>query len=294
MGPLAGEKRGEPNQEPIKLRWPLGHYYSPVPDTRRLALRRFRLRVWPPKPHPTPGIDWRGPEQLALCRELAAQDPLEFPAARTADETEYFKQNQMFLALDAWVLQAMLRHLEPARVIEVGSGYSSLVTARVNRECFGGRIRFTCIDPHVSPFLRAGVPGITEMRTEEVQDTPLELFAELTAGDVLFIDTSHTVKTGGEVPWIYNQVLPLLGAGVAVHLHDVFLPGDYPEQWVMEGRAWNELYLIESFLAFNAAFEILFGARWMIQHAWPALVEAFPAVTAEDAELAGSLWLRRT
>jgi predicted O-methyltransferase YrrM len=285
------EDRGP--EEPIELRWPLGHYYSPVPDTRRLALRRFKLRVWPSEPRETPGIDWRGPEQGTLCRELADQEPLQFAAEATADETEYFKQNQMLPALDAWLLQAMLRHLGPSRVIEVGAGYSSLVTARVNRECFGGAIRFTCIDPHVSHFLRSGVPGITELRTEEVQDTPLELFDELAAGDVLFIDTSHTVKTGGEVPWIYNQVLPRLAAGVVVHLHDVFLPGDYPEAWVMEGRAWNELYLIEAFLAFNSAFEVLLGSRWMAQHDWAALVQAFPDLTTEDAELAGSLWIRR-
>jgi predicted O-methyltransferase YrrM len=283
----------ERDQEPIELRWPLGHYYSPVPDTRRLALRRFKLKVWPDEPRETPGIDWRGQDQITLCRELAGQSALDFPDEATADPTEYFKQNQMLPALDAWLLQAMLRHLGPGRVIEVGSGYSSLVTARVNRECFDGEIHVTCIDPHVSHFLRGGVPGIAEMRAEEVQDTPLELFDELAAGDVLFIDTSHTVKTGGEVPWIYNQVLPRLAPGVAVHLHDVFLPGDYPESWVMEGRAWNELYLIESFLAFNSAFEILVGSRWMVQHDWPALVDAFPDLGPEDAEIAGSLWIRR-
>jgi predicted O-methyltransferase YrrM len=283
----------ERDQEPIELRWPLGHYYSPVPDTRRLRLRRFNQRVWPPEPHATPGIDWRGEEQITLCQELAREKPLEFPAEATGDPTEYFKKNQMLPALDAWLLQAMLRRLGPARVVEVGSGYSSLVTARVNRELFGGRIQVTCIDPHVSHFLRGGVEGIAEIRAEEVQDTPLELFEKLEAGDVLFIDTSHTVKTGGEVPWLYNKVLPRLAPGVAVHLHDVFLPGDYPEEWVMEGRAWNELYLIESFLAFNSGFAILIGSRWMVQNDWPALVAAFPALQPEDAEIAGSLWIRR-
>ena len=206
------------------MKFPPGHHYSPVPDTRKLAKRRFKLRVWPPEPHPTPGIDWRDREQLALCREVfALQEPLRFPPDPTEDETEYWKGNHMYPVLDAWVLQAMLRHLEPARIIEVGSGYSSLVTARVNREFFGGRARFTCIDPNPKPFLKGGVGGITDVRGEEVQDTPLELFDGLAAGDVLFIDTSHTVKTDGEVPWIYNQVLPRLGPGVVVHLHDAFL-----------------------------------------------------------------------
>ena len=273
--------------------WPLGHHYSPVPDTRRLAEGRLRRRVWPPEPHPTPGIDWRDREQLALCREVfASQEPLRFPAEQPADEGEYWTGNQMYPRLDAWVLQAILRHLAPARIIEVGSGYSSLVTARVNRELFGGGIRFSCIDPVIRPYLKAGLPGITDMRSEEVQDTPLELFQELGEGDVLFVDTSHTVKTGGEVPWIYNQILPRLRPGVVVHLHDVFLPGDYPEDWVLQGRAWNELYLLQSFLVFNSGFEVVFGVRWMVQHHWDALAQAFPELAPEDAN-SGALWLRR-
>jgi predicted O-methyltransferase YrrM len=279
--------------EEIKLLWPLGHHYSPVPDTRRLAKHRFRKRVWPGEPHPTPGVDWRGEAQISLCRDVfAAQKPLEFAAERPADETEYWRGNGMYPALDALVLQAMLRHLRPARLIEVGCGYSSLVTARVNRELLDSRMGVTCIDPVVKRFFAAGVPGIAEIRQEEVQDTPLELFDELSAGDVLFIDTSHTVKTGGEVPWIYNQILPRLRSGVVVHLHDVFLPGDYPQEWVMEGRAWNELYLLQSFLVFNAGFEVVFGARWMMQHARSELERAFGAL-GPDEDLAGALWLRR-
>lgn len=286
MCPAMGE------EEEVKLFWPPGHHYSPVPDTRRLARPGVQRRVWPPQPHPTPGIDWREDEQLALCELFAAQEPPAFPAAATADELQYFQANGMFPALDALVLQAMLRHLAPARVVEVGCGYSTLVTAQVNRDFFGGRMLVTCIDPVVRHPLRNGVPGIAEMRAEEVQDTPLSVFEELRAGDVLFIDTSHTVKTGGEVPWIYNQILPRLDAGVVVHLHDVFLPGDYPRDWVLEGRAWNELYLLQSFLVFNSGFEVVFGVRWMMQHGREALARAFPDL-GPDSELAGSLWIRR-
>jgi predicted O-methyltransferase YrrM len=281
------------SKEPIKLRWPLDHYFSPVPNTRRLALRRFRLRVWPPEPHPTPGIEWRGDAQLALCKTFAEQEPLAFPPEPTGDEQEYFRSNQLYPALDAWILQALLRDLRPRRLIEVGAGYSSLVAARVNRELLDGRMRFTSIDPHPAPFVRDLVPGLSDLRAEEVQDSPLSLFAELDAGDVLFVDTSHTVKTDGEVPWIYNQILPALRPGVVVHLHDVFLPGDYPQDWVLEGRAWNELYLVRAFLVFNAGFEILFGAQWMMQNHWDALAEAFPDLTRDESRLASSLWIRR-
>ena len=241
---------------------------------------------------PTPGIDWRGAEQLALCRNaFGAQEPLRFPTEPPADG-EYWQGNTWYPPLDAWVLQAMLRELRPARMIEVGCGFSSLVTARVNREFFEGGMRFTCIDPVIRTPLRREVEGITEIRQEEVQDTPLELFQDLDERDVLFIDTSHTVERGGDVPWIYNRILPNLRRGVVVHLHDVFLPGDYPENWVTQGRPWNELYLLQSFLVFNSGFEVVFGVRWMMQHHRAALEEAFGDL-GPHSEVAGSLWLRR-
>jgi predicted O-methyltransferase YrrM len=286
-------EREQDESDEVKVWARPGHFYSPIPDTRRLADPRFREHIWPAEPHPMPGVDWHDSAQLELCREFTRQQPLSFPDEPTDDPTEYARSTPIYPALDAWVLQAFLRRLEPKRVIEVGAGNSSLVTARVNREFFDGQIQFTSIDPFPKPFLKQGIPGMSALRVEEVQETPPELFEELRAGDLLFIDTSHAVKTGGDVPWIYNQILPRLNSGVVVHIHDVYLPGDYPERWVAQGRAWNEIYLIQSFLAFNSAFEILLGVRWMVQHHWEALVEAFPELTVHDGERGCSLWIRR-
>ena len=271
---------GDPERVVVRFAHPPGHFYSAEPDLRELASEPTRSRVWPATPHPTPGIDWREAAQAALCTEVfARQEPLAFPAFPTEDPTEYHGTNSQLSPLDAWVLQAMLRMLEPRRVIEVGSGFSSLMTARVNRELFGGRMRFTCIEPHPRPFLLEGVPGISDLRVEEVQDTPLDVFDELGPGDVLFVDTSHTVKTGGEVPWIFSQIVPRLHPGVALHVHDVYLPGEYPRQWVLdEGRNWNENYLVQAFLAFNAGFEVLLGVQWMIQNRPQVLLETFPGL----------------
>jgi hypothetical protein len=279
---------------PIKLWCMPTHYYSPIPDTSRLAQPAERARVWPEEPHAMPGIDWRPEAQVQLCSEVfARQEPLQFPDVASAGQPEYTRDSPRYPAIDAWVLQAMLRHLEPARVIEIGAGYSSLVTARVNREFLGGKAEFTAIDPYPLDFLESGVPGLTRLRKEQVQDTPVEVFEELGPNDVLFIDTSHVVKTGGDVPWIYNQVLPRLRPGVVVHLHDSFLPWDYPEHWVFEGKGWNELYLMQSFLVWNSAFEVMFGTYWMIRRNWDALRQAFPEMTVEDRRDSSSLWIRR-
>jgi predicted O-methyltransferase YrrM len=280
---------------PIKLWCMPTHYYSPIPDTSRLEQPAERARVWPDEPHAMPGIDWRPDAQVELCNHVfARQEPMAFPReARTGDVPEYTRDSPRYPAVDAWVLQAFLRHLEPARIVEIGAGYSSLVTARVNREFLGGKAEFTAIDPYPLEFLEQGVPGLTSLRKEQVQDTPFEVFEQLGRNDVLFIDTSHAVKTGGDVPWIYNQVLPRLRPGVVVHLHDSFLPWDYPEHWVFEGKGWNELYLMQSFLVWNSAFEVLFGTYWMIRRHWDALCRAFPDMTPEDRRDSSSLWIRR-
>jgi Methyltransferase domain len=260
--------------------WDLGHFYSPVPDTRELAREPARSRVWPGQPRETPGLEWRGEEQLRLLRSLAEQPPL----------PGHHRPNPNFSALDAWFLQGVLRHLRPARVIEVGCGYSSLVTAHVNRECFGGGVDVTCIEPYPPDFLTEGVAGIARVIPTPVQDVPLDAFAALEAGDVLFIDTSHVIKTGNDVKFLYHEVVPRLQPGVAVHIHDIFLPFDYPPDWVLGGRAWNEQYLVESFLAFNPEFEVMLGVGWLCAFHREAVADA-----AGDAALGGggSLWIRR-
>lgn len=277
----------------MACRFPLGHYYSPLPDDRELRAEPTRSRIWAPGPRETPGVDWNPDGQRRFATEVfAAQERLTFALEASEDEQEYRMANDQYPAMDAWVLEGMLRHLEPKRMIEIGSGYSSLVTARVNREHFGGAMRFTCIEPYPRQFLLDGVDGVSDLRVEKVQDTPLEVFAELEAGDVLFVDTAHTVKTGGDVVWIFSEVLPRLAPGVVVHIHDAFVPGEYPEQWVLEGWGWNEIYLINAFLAFNAGYEVLYGVHWMYENE-PGLVEgAFPGHLSAPGRGA-ALWMRR-
>jgi predicted O-methyltransferase YrrM len=280
----------------VYARFSPGHYYSPLPDTRELGGEPRRSQIWPDTPRDTPGIDWRDAEQVALCRDVfTRQARLEFPEEPSGDPAEYFMANDQFAPFDAWVLEAFLRHLRPNRMIEIGSGYSTLVSARVNREELDGSMRLTCIEPYPRPFLAEGVAGVSDLRVERVQDAPLELFAELGENDVLFIDTSHVAKTGSDVTWLYQEVVPRLRPGVVVHIHDVFAPGEYPQSWVLDGWAWNELYVVRAFLAFNDAFRIELGAQYLLQRHGDVVREAFPGMA--EARLAGpgggSLWIRR-
>jgi predicted O-methyltransferase YrrM len=302
FGPRPGRSApggGAPTQEPQQperplLCWPLDHYYSPVPDNRALARDPARSRVWPPSPPTTPGIAWRESEQLAFLRdELARQDPITFPDGPTGDPRDYHAGSEMFSRLDAWVLQAMLRRFHPRRMIEIGCGWSSLVTARINREYLNGELNFTCIEPYPPDFLQGGVEGISELITSQVEQLPVETFLELGEGDVLFIDTSHTVKTGGDVVYLFSEVLPRIAPGVVVHIHDMFLPSDYPQEWVFDGRAWNEQYLVRAFLSFNSAFRILLGVAWMAQLHPDAFAESIPGYPQQFQDGGGSLWIQR-
>lgn len=279
---------------PALLRWPIDHYYSPVPDHRALAVDPARSRIWPSRPRESAGIDWRDEQQVALVRDqLGSQAAIEFPSEPTGDPRDYHPGNEMFSLLDAWFLQAILRQVRPARMIEVGCGWSSLVTARVNREYLGGALQLTCIEPYPPAFLEHGVQGISNLISSPAEEVPVETYLELNGGDVLFIDSSHTLKTGSDVVFLLTEVLPRLPSGVIVHFHDIFLPWDYPQPWVFEGRAWNEQYAVQAFLEFNSAFRILLGSAWMV-YAHPDLLRTvIPGYPANHQNGGGSLWIQR-
>lgn len=279
--------------EPPLICWPLDHYYSPIANSRALSREPARSRVWPNSAPEMPGIDWRSNRQVALVEDLARLSDFTIPDGPTGDSRDYHAANEMFSRLDAWMLQAMLRHFRPRRVIEVGCGWSSLVTSRVNREYFDSSIHFTCIEPYPPDFLGAGVDGISELIALPVEEVPVETFLTLAAGDILFIDTSHTVKTGGDVVFLLQEVLPRLANGVVVHIHDIFLPWDYPQEWVMAGRAWNEQYAVRAFLTFNSVFEILMGVAWMSNFQSDILATALPNYPEGYRDGGGSLWIRR-
>jgi len=123
----------------------------------------------------------------------------------------------------------MMRHYKPRRIIEAGSGASSLVIAAAAR-LNGNTPDYTIIDPYPGEVVGRGLPGVTTLLRERVERVDRQLFSTLRDGDLLFIDTSHVVKTGGDVNYLFLHVLPLLNPGVVVHVHDIFLSYEYPRR----------------------------------------------------------------
>jgi hypothetical protein len=141
--------------------------------------------------------------------------------------------------------------------------------------------------------MSAGVPGLTGLVTEPVQKLPLASFQALGANDILFIDSTHVCKIASDVNYLMLAVLPVLEKGVLIHLHDIFLPHDYPPAWVIgENRSWNEQYLLRALLMYGSGFEVVFGCSYAFWR-FPALVTEALANPDGAGYGGGSFWLRR-
>ncbi len=271
---------------------PNGHFYSPVVDPTTLD----STRIWPGNPQVI-GVDFddAGHEQI-----LSAVFPRWMPHydyAERLDETtkpaEFFTCNPAFSWLDARALFVLLCEWQPQRLIEVGSGFSTLLTADVNRRFFDGSMNVTCIEPYPMDFLRNEVAGVNRILEAKVQDVSLNEFTALESGDVLFIDSSHVAKTGSDVNYLYFEVLPRLAPGVRVHIHDIFLPHDYPREWVLdENRSWNEQYLLRALLMHSKGFRVIFGCSYAFWR-FPELVRTALAHPNGHAFAGGSFWIER-
>ena len=184
----------------------------------------------------------------------------------------------------------MVRHFQPRLIIEVGSGFSSLILGEAAVKN-NNNSALVCIEPFPVDFLQQGFPGLHSLIKKKIEDIDLEFFSQLESGDILFIDSSHTVKIGGDVNYLFLEVLPRLKPGVIVHVHDIFFPFNYPRDWVMEEfRFWTEQYLLQAFLSFNSEFEVLMANGYLAYRYMEDLKATF---TSSPWWSGGSFWMRR-
>ena len=129
-------------------------------------------------------------------------------------------------------------------------------------------------------------------RAEDLKPT---FFQGLQPNDVLFIDSAHVVRTGGDVNHLFLEVLPRLQAGVYVHVHDIFFPFEYPRSWVVEERRfWSEQYLLQAFLMYNSAFEVVWCENYMKAKFPDEIERVLPGrFSYDDKSDASSFWMRK-
>lgn len=267
-----------------------GHYHSPIPDTELVRKHAEALFTIPCQ---LPGIDLHATEQLARFESFVPYyQTLPFRADRQPD-LRYFFDNHSYSYSDGICTYAMLRMAQPRRVIEAGSGYSSAVMLDTAERFIDHPVNFTFIDPNTTrlkSLMRAEDETKSQVIQGLLQDVPLERFKELQANDILFIDSTHISKIGSDVNYLFFEILPVLERGVYVHIHDILYPFEYHKEWVYEGRAWNEAYMLRAFLEFNVQFEIVLFNTYM-QHFYRDWFQAHMPLCLINT--GGSIWLRR-
>ena len=243
--------------------------HSPIPDLAELP-----RTLWT-RPSPMRGVQF---DRQAQLRRFEALEPRirDFPPI---DGFELW--NGYYEAVDAEVLWAVLRELNPRRVVELGSGWSSrIIAAAIEDDC-----EYTSYDPY--PRLE-GIP----VQRVRAQDVPERVFRDLGEQDVLFVDTTHTVKTGGDVNRIVLDLLPLLAPGVIVHFPDVLLPWELHRDWLERGWFWFEQYLLQAFLSGNPDWEVLLALHDLTRTERELVREAVPSWRGDS--FPSAFWIRRT
>ena len=251
-------------------------YYSPIPD-------RWDPDLWE-HPAEMPGVDLRLDAAADLLSELAPYIAEYAPPAEAPGTKHGFHYlNYLYPQMDAEMLYAMVRHVRPRRLVEIGAGWSSRVIA--DAVDHAAPVEHRIFDPFPADHMASLGASVERLPAQEV---PAGIFAGLEGGDMLVIDTTHTITPGGDVVRLILEVLPRLAPGVIVHVHDIFLPYSYPEFTYHNGLFWQEQWLVQALLACSDRFEVI-----MANYAMSRLRSDAVARAGLGREVAGSaLWLR--
>jgi predicted O-methyltransferase YrrM len=249
------------------------HYYSALPDI--LALEKTK-DVWARKSE-LPGVDADLRGQVQRLRDICVPYQKEYAGNQTYRHTLGHHFGPGYGYIEAQALHAVIRHFRPRHVIEVGSGastYCMLAALTMNEEEDKQPFSITCIEPHPSAAVRA-LPKI-HLLAQNVQTLACDVFAQLQEKDLLFIDSSHTVKPGSDVNYLILEILPRLSPGVIVHFHDIYLPYDYAPAVLQTFLHWAETSLLRAFLIGNSRARIVFCESHLHHDCKNVLKEVFP------------------
>ncbi|MGH3518019.1 MAG: WecB/TagA/CpsF family glycosyltransferase [Haloechinothrix sp.] len=276
------------------------HYYSPVADRQWL---RNNEDLWR-RPATVHGVDWNLDEQLAWLDKVCSTHLDEVKDFSFLPGLDLRGIGFRYGQVEAQVLHCAVRTFAPKRIVEIGSGASTAITSdAVARNVAEGRpvSAIVAIDPYMPQEIRA-LPFV-EVRETPAQQVPVEAFADLSEGDLLFIDSTHVLKTGSELHRIYLELLPALPPGVLVHIHDIYLPYLYSPWALSDFWDWQETALLAALLTNNPKFEVL-SCQSALHHAMPDQLQAVlpdyrprPMIDgiddgASNGHFPSSIWLR--
>lgn len=268
---------------------PAGHFYSPYPSIEEVQ----EYKNGPRAAGAMGGIDFQDEAQFALMEAFAKlYGDIPF-ADKPVNGLRYGYINSSYPAGDSIPLHCMIRHLRPKRIIEVGCGNSSCASLDTNDRFFDSKIEMSFIEPYPDFFhslLRPEEKSRVRLLVQRLQDVPVSEFERLEPKDILFIDSTHISKLNSDVNYFLFEIFPRIRPGVFIHIHDVFFPFEYPVEWLEEGRAWNEQYILRAFLQFNDRFKIRFFNTYLFQKHRAWFEKHMPRCLAHPG---GSIWLER-
>jgi hypothetical protein len=267
------------------------YYYSPIPDVSKMTKEQFN------KISVLRGIDMRVESQKQLLQRFSSKYRTEYDAfpEKPSKYFDYYTTQTSYRCVEAQILYSFIRDLKPKRMIEIGSGYSTMLSAQAIRKNAeeGNSCEFTAIEPYPNESIKRGFVGLSQLISQPVEQVPLSLFESLEANDILFIDSTHTVRMGGDVLYEILEILPRLSKGVYVHIHDIFLPYEYPEPWLKEQKwFWAEQYLLQAFLQFNETFEIVWASHYM-HRTYPELCKAAMKYYEPGLPYVSGFWIKK-
>ena len=239
------------------------HYYAPIPEEKELSFQRDSDLV---------GIDMNVSASFNLLETVFntyKQEFNSFPHTAPGGDSGYFLLNESFMAIDGNVYYSFIRHLKPRKIVEIGSGNSTILATQaiaMNEKESCASSELICIEPYPGAVLRRTSPRLITLVEKPLQHVTMDLFLSLEPNDILFIDSMHVLKSGGDVWYEYCEILPRLKSGVYIHVHDISLPKPYPRVYFDQHLYWNEQYVLQAFLTYNAKFEVLWGGNYLMCH----------------------------
>lgn len=266
------------------------HYYNPIVKESMLP------EDYDKKIDPLIGLNMQDEKQLNLLKKFNYDlEVLEFSLDKDESKNQFYFNNHMYASGDAEILYYMIRHFKPKRVIEIGSGLSTLLVKAAidkNKEEGVDNTYHICIEPYHNPWLEE--LGCEIIRTP-VEKLDLGFFSQLEENDILFIDSSHNIRTCGDVVYEYLKIIPSLNKGVITQIHDIFLPQEYPKDWIVNFKwFWTEQYLLQAFLAFNNSYEILLALNYLKQKYPEELANKCPVYAKQqETRFPGAFWFQK-
>jgi hypothetical protein len=267
------------------------HFYQPIPDIKDLE----RKNIWDKKSN-MDGIDWLPEKYIENMKDISKHQPCTpWRNASTGDNMHFTLDNPSFSYLCASFLYGMINKYRPKCIIEIGSGNSSKVIrqAMIDSAITEG---YTIVDPYCNMDKSQFVPIEVDICKLPVEETELVLYKTLKSGDILFIDSSHSVHIGGDVNFEILEILPMLNSGVIIHFHDIPMPYEYEKVYAVNPQFrvfWTESYLLQAFLMYNNDFEILLPGAYVCKEHKDIIEKLFPCVFETSNWVTGSFWMRK-